>query len=105
MVTDTDRQMVPFDQDILFWAFRYALGRRTYAVGDVAEAIKLHKLRLTPMMRTMIASEITDADLRGGLGDECDERCWSAVRSELLAASESAEGGQPNGPDENNGAA
>lgn len=78
-----ERDLVPFDADVLFWAFRYALGRMTYAVSDVAMALHAHKHRLSPRMREMICREITEADERGGLGHECDQRAWREVQATL----------------------
>jgi hypothetical protein len=78
-----NQERVVFDPDIHFWAFRYALGRMTYAVSDVAMALHAHKHRLPERVRETICREITEAEERGGLGHECDQRAWIAVREAL----------------------
>lgn len=73
--------------DVLFWAFRYALGRRTYAVSDVAEELAAVADRLPRPMREMIIREISECN---DLGHHCDREAWAMVvramqRPELLA--------------------
>lgn len=69
--------------DILFYAFRYALGRRTYAVGLVAAELIKHCQLLPKQTRVMICNEIEDAQKRDGLGDRCDIEQWERVLKEL----------------------
>lgn len=56
-------------EDILFYAFRYALGRRTYAVADVASEVRAHNPTLSNKTRLLIVKEIeeylTDTDEDG----------------------------------------
>lgn len=61
-------------------AFRYALGRRTYGVGIVADELLRVAAQLDQNTRTIIVREITEADARDGLGDACDAARWREVR-------------------------
>lgn len=73
------------EEHILFYAFRYTLGRRTYAVSQVANEIIKHKDQLSDNTRKLIVKEI-DAQKEKtpyGLGDQCDVEAWLAVRKVL----------------------
>ncbi len=61
---------------IMVYAFRYALGRRTYAVRDVCKFIEQHVNELTENARKLIIREINAASLENGLGDACDSKMW-----------------------------
>lgn len=65
--------------DIVFWAFQYVLGRKTYAVFDVTEFISRHSELLFPQTKSMMAMEIKRAFDRGELGMECDQEAWGDV--------------------------
>lgn len=70
-------QTISVTPDILFFAFRYALGRRTFAPSIVAKEIK-HNIKILPTGDLKnIANEIMEAWAVGGLGDECDIRTWT----------------------------
>ena len=68
---------VPIDEmfcEMMNWAVRYALGRRTYAASDTA----MYALELVPKLDdktlTVMAQDIRE---RGeNLGDECDAVWW-----------------------------
>lgn len=76
-------------EDILFYAFRYALGRRTYAVADVASEIRAHASTLSAKTRALIVKEIRAADKQAeGLGMEMDREEWVRTLNIL-------EGGKP----------
>ncbi len=65
---------------LIFWAFRYTLGRRTYSVSDVSEAIVKFWPRIQHQTKALIRKEIMAArDVYGGLGDKCDESRWMAI--------------------------
>lgn len=68
------------DQNMLFWAFRYALGRRTGVPSEVAGCIEAHITELTSRNLHQIAGEIVERrDRLDGdmwLGDDCDVKTW-----------------------------
>ena len=49
-----------YGDDILFWAFRYALPRNTYAVDDVADAILRSTGAIRPKYRRIMLRELRD---------------------------------------------
>lgn len=75
--------VVPVQSFMVRCAFRYALGRMTYIVGDVCEEISrcigLIETRDLKLMRT----EIEEAHSRGGLGMDCDQAEWMRLRLEI----------------------
>lgn len=71
------------NESILFYAFRYALGRKTYAVGIVAEELEKHADTLSPSTRETIVQEIDEAELSGSLGMPMDADVWRRVREKL----------------------
>ena len=72
------------DSLILFCAFRYALGRRTYVVGCVTECLQKHWHELSKGDRSLIIREIGDAIERGQAGDYCDVLQWKALMEREL---------------------
>ena len=78
-----DRTMGTHD-DIMFWAFRYALGRHTYAVYGVAQYLIAHKDKITPSTRSLICKEIKEYhDKYGRDGWQCDQDEWERVLDAL----------------------
>lgn len=86
------------DEDaLLLWvgAFRYYLGRRTYAVGMFCDLLRQAWSRLPERTRHIISSELasafkSDDEFRGKaqnsylpLGDDCDRREWEKVRAHV----------------------
>lgn len=69
--------------ELVFWSFRYALGRRSAAVSIVAELTIKYKNYLNKNDRERIIKEITDALEKDGAGDDCDKADWKKVRTEL----------------------
>ena len=68
------------DEDVLFFAFRYALGRRTGAVTLLVEQIKKHWLKLRPQTQKQIQDEIKEYPEKwGSLGGQCDKEAWQEV--------------------------
>ena len=64
----------------MFWAFRYALGRHTYAASQVATYLIDHKDEIGVTTRTLICKEIKEYhDKHGNDGWECDQKEWSLV--------------------------
>lgn len=67
------------DVEILVYAFRYALGRMTYATATVADRLKRDWNRLPRHTREQIQSDIRQAIANGTAGMEMDARGWSAL--------------------------
>ena len=69
------------DENILFYAFRYALGRRTYAVKDVTETLRRLWPQLTEKFRWAVQKEIREAgDCVGlSLGSKADAEEWLKI--------------------------
>ena len=74
------------NEEILFYAFRYALGRRTYAVATVAQEIIDRASELSQKTMRLMCNEIAEAELKQALGDECDAKHWREVRHRLIEA-------------------
>lgn len=70
-------QTISVTPDTLFFAFRYALGRRTFAPSIVAKEIKRNIKVLPASDLNNIATEIMEVWAVGELGDECDIRTWT----------------------------
>lgn len=68
------------DEDILFFAFRYALGRRTGAVELVVRELVRKWDKLRPQTQKQIKDEIREYPEKWiSLGDECDIREWERI--------------------------
>lgn len=68
------------DIDILIYAFRYALGRRTYAVGTVVDIIMDNWGELPANTIELIVREIREhLAIYGNLGMECDKAQWFRI--------------------------
>lgn len=70
---------VAVDPIFLMYAFRYALGRMTYAVGDVADALVEHREELRPDWRAQITRDIREAVDAQRAGHACDVERWLRV--------------------------
>lgn len=68
---------------VLVAAFRYAIGRMTYAIDAVAIELIAAAPHLNPKDRELIAREIKQADLRGAMGMQCDRDTWMRVLSAM----------------------
>jgi len=66
-------------EDIIFYAFRYALGRMTYSVNDVATCIIENWNLLTKNTKDLIIKEIKQAITENRAGMECDINRWKDV--------------------------
>lgn len=65
-------------EDILIYAFRYALGRHTYATTDVASELRAHYPTISAKSRNLIVNEIED------YLHDTDEEGASATRREWM---------------------
>ena len=66
-------------ENIIMWAFRYALGRRTGAVQDVIECLDKNWKSLEQFTRDQIKIEIKIAIDKDQAGDKCDVDNWKRV--------------------------
>lgn len=66
-------------ESLLFYAFRYTLGRKTYAVNDVATLL----IKCSPILhsntKNKILEEIQKAIRDGEAGQKCDVSDWESV--------------------------
>ena len=76
--------MSKVDNDIIFYAFRYALGRKTYAVKDVSDYIVNHWEEIDPLTQQLIWGEIDEAIKRGEAGMSVDELAWARILELLV---------------------
>lgn len=70
-------------EDILFYAFRYTLGRMTYAVSTVADEIIRNAASIGRNTRFIMIEEINKALRDDDAGMECDRRSWERVMKAL----------------------
>lgn len=76
--------MVEVEDSILFWAFRYALGRMTYVVGDVGDCIIRNVDVVDEEFKKNVVREIREKEYKNELGMEMDKKCWIEVKNILL---------------------
>lgn len=73
------------NENVIMYAFRYALGRSTYAVAEMAEYIIDNKNLLSDNTKKQIVEEIKfhydRAVWKGYM--QCDKDCWDNVVREL----------------------
>jgi hypothetical protein len=69
------------DNIILFCAFRYALGRRTYVVSTVIRRLIDQYLNIHPVDREKYVEEIDKADKENDLGSSYDREDWMKVKA------------------------
>lgn len=60
-------------------SFRYALGRRTYIVNDIASFIINNIKQMQNRTLRLVVREILEAIDHDRLGDDCDKRDWQNV--------------------------
>ena len=78
------------EESIIFYAFRYALGRHSYAVGQVAQYVISKRDTLSQQTKDLIVKEINEYQEKWGgkPGEwECDTQEWNAVVSALTQPS------------------
>jgi len=71
--------MMWVDESILFYAFRYALGRKTYAVQDVVENILNNWDNITTHTKTFMKKEIEEAIHEDRAGMSIDIVSWEKI--------------------------
>ena len=72
-------ELIQFKQNIALYAFRYALGRTSYAASEVASYLIQHKKMFTDGFRNIIISEIDFAIKEGLAGMDFDIVQWKQV--------------------------
>ena len=86
--------MISPDESILICAVRYALGRMSYIVGDVAQYVYYKRKTLSKECIDIIIRDIEEEMERyhaAGykLGMDCDERTWKNLLNQLKSEKES----------------
>ena len=71
--------MIRLDPIFLMYAFRYALGRKSYSVHDVATALIEHKDSIRTDWQQQVIRDITEAIAEGRAGMPMDEQLWLEV--------------------------
>lgn len=66
-------------REILLYAFRYALGRQTYAPHTIIEVLKTSWGSLSESDRSFYKKEIKEALGEHRAGSEFDSRAWEAI--------------------------
>ena len=66
-------------EDIVFFAFRYALGRRTAAPSLVADFIIHHWMQFADNTKKQMADEVMTAINRNQAGADCDIEQWLRI--------------------------
>jgi hypothetical protein len=72
------------DDFIAVSAFRYALGRQTYAVTRVVKWLERNKAAMSDHTRELIVREIHEAANAGRIGGDMDRREWLQFATEML---------------------
>jgi hypothetical protein len=67
------------DEEILFYAFRYTLGRMTYAVSTVSDCIIKNWDELSTNKQTLIQKEIIEAINSDNVGMDMDRIAWERI--------------------------
>jgi len=67
------------NEDILFYAFRYALGRMTYAVSTVVDELVKHWPDASYHFKELVVHEINKAIFHSKAGMSIDIAEWSRV--------------------------
>jgi len=70
------------------WAVRYALGRMTYAVGDVVDTLLDHQQDLTAKSKAVIVRDIDEALAEKRTGMQMDTDQWIRLRNGLASVKE-----------------
>ena len=71
--------MYEVTENIVVYAFRYALGRKTYAVGEVSDYLIENWHRFSKHTQSQIVEDIEKAIERGEAGMECDIQQWKRI--------------------------
>lgn len=75
--------MINVDESILFYAFRYALGRTSYAAHEVIDEITINMNNISSETKNLIIKEIEDAERNDKLGMIADRKRWLKLKKIL----------------------
>ena len=67
------------------YSFRYALGRRTYAVSEMVDLLIRRKDELSPFTKKLMIKEIAYGDDHKLITMECDKVEWFRLRDALYS--------------------
>lgn len=88
-LVDRQREHIGAGEPGIVWmAMRYALGRATYAVGEVVDAIVKHAADLPAPSRQVMADEIGRAIDLDAAGWDCDVQQWRRAVAALTQVPE-----------------
>ena len=71
--------MLVVEEDILVYAFRYALGRKTYCVDDVTMSIRHNWDLLDTTTKKLIHKEVKSAIETNNYGMDMDKKEWLKI--------------------------
>jgi len=71
--------MYEVNEDMIMYAFRYALGRKTYATSTVSDYLIEFWHRFKTHTKVQIIKEIEEAIEEGEAGMQCDIDRWKKV--------------------------
>jgi len=77
-------EMVGTDDFIAVAAFRYALGRQTYAVPHIINWLVANRDVLSDNTRELMVKEVHEAANRDAIGGDVDKREWLEFATALL---------------------
>ena len=84
MISEDKVKVAREDSEMLVYAFRYALGRRSGASLTTSNYLVKHKETLLPYHIDLILEEILDAIENGCAGDASDVFFWRKAFDKLL---------------------
>lgn len=73
-------------EEIILYAFRYALGRMSYSTGTMSNYLINNWHIIKPHTRKLIVMEIEEAIKRDEAGQKCDIDNWRRVLEESTAS-------------------
>ena len=71
--------MFEVEENMVVFAFRYALGRKTYAVKEVSDYLIDNWHRFSPHTKDQIVRDIDRAIEINEAGHECDINAWKRI--------------------------
>ena len=78
-----EKKGIEVEPATLMMAFRYALGRQTYAPTMIAEEIRCNMRKLSTDYLGIMADQIQHEYEYDGLGEDCDVRTWMELQRDI----------------------